>query len=226
MGKLFALALAPTLIGLIYIYIRDKYEKEPWRLLAAGVTCGALLTMPIITVSTWLAGFMPVTGQVGEAVFTAFAVSALAEEGLKLVVLYLLFWRSRDLNEPVDGIVYGVFIALGFAGVENVMYVFNPQLGGIETAIARALLSVPSHGFFGIAMGYYFALARFEPAKKRRHLAAAAFVPYFIHGIYNALLLSSHSYYLLIFVPFVVIFWRDGFIKIKKHLEISPFKTS
>jgi len=225
MERLFAIAIAPALIGFVYIYIRDKYEKEPWRLLAVGAAAGALLTMPIITASTWLMRFMPITGQIGEAIFTAFAVSSLVEEGLKFAALLLIFWRSNEFNEPVDGIVYGVFISLGFAGVENVLYVFNPQLGGLETAIARALLSVPSHGFFGIAMGYYFALAAFCPHKKHRYLAAAFIAPYLIHGVYNALLLSGHPYYLIIFVPFVIYFWRGGLVKIKKHLEASPFKN-
>lgn len=224
MGGLFALGLAPVLIGLVYIYIRDKYESEPWRLLVIGVLVGAGLTAPIIWASTWLMRFLPVVGQVGEAFFTAFAVSSLVEEGLKFAALVILVWRNPNLNEPMDGIVYGVFISLGFAGVENILYIFNPQLGGMETAIARALVSVPSHGFFGIAMGYYFALAKFEPRRRARHMAAAFVSPYIIHGVYNFLLLSGQAIFLIIFVPFIYIFWRKGLAQIRAHLEISPFK--
>ena len=248
MEILFALAIAPAIIGLAYIYIRDKYEKEPWRLLLAGCAAGALLTPLIIAISTWLMRFMPVVGRVGEAVFIAFAVSAFVEEGLKFAALCLLIWYNRNFNEPMDGIVYAVFISLGFAGVENVLYVFNPQLGGLDTAIARALLSVPSHGFFGVSMGYYFALAKFESAietpikhfqilgasiplfkrginKRHRYIGMAFIAPYLIHAIYNAMLLSGNWLILAGFVPFVVIFWRNGLMKIKKHLEMSPFRA-
>ena len=226
MAKLGALAIAPVLICLVYIYIRDKYEKEPWRLLAVGVFVGALFTFPIMQASGFMMRFMPVTGQLGEAFYTSFAVAALVEEGFKFAALFFLTWRNHNLNERMDGIVYAVFISLGFAGVENWLYVFSPHLGGLETALMRALISVPSHGFFGIIMGYHFALAKFEPQKKGRHLIAAFFAAWFAHGVYNAILLSGFAYYLVVFVPFLVVFWRNGLRKIKAHVAASPFKMS
>ena len=224
MGKLGVLAVAPVLIYLFYMYIRDKYEKEPWRLLIVGVVVGLVITFPIMQTQGFVVRFMPITGQLGEAVFTSFAVAALVEEGFKFAVLYFLVWHNKNLNEKIDGIVYAVFISLGFAGAENVLYVFNPQLGGLSTALMRAVISVPSHGFFGILMGYYFAIAKFEPHKKSQHLFMAFFAPWVAHGLYNTILLSGYTYYSLIFIPFLVILWRGGLKKIKMHLEASPFK--
>jgi len=225
MEKLGALAVAPVLICLVYMYIRDKYEKEPWRLLATGLAVGCIITFPIMQGQGFVARFMPLAiGQFGEAVFTSFAIAALVEEGFKFVVLYFLVWRSKELNERVDGIVYAVFISLGFAGVENVLYVFNPQLGGLSTALMRAVVSVPAHGLFGVIMGYHFAIARFEPQNKIRRMFLAFFAPWLAHGVYNTILLSGHAYYLVVFVPFLLMLWRDGFRKIKAHLEMSPFK--
>ena len=225
MEKLFAMATTPVLMGLVYIYIRDKYEKEPWRLLLIGAITGAFATFPIMHISAWLARFMPITGQLGEAFFTSFAVSALSEEGLKFAALSFLIWRDKNFNEPMDGIVYAVFISLGFACVENVMYVFSPTLGGFETAMVRGLVSVPGHGFFAVAMGYYFALAKFEPQKKGRHIICALLVPYVLHGVYNTILLSGLPYYLFIFVPFLAVLWYQGLVKIRRHLAVSPFKS-
>ena len=226
MAKLGVLAVAPVLICLVYMYIRDKYEKEPWRLLATGVAVGCIITFPIMQGQGFVARFMPITGQFGEAVFTSFAIAALVEEGFKFIVLFLLVWRSKELNERVDGIVYAVFISLGFAGVENVLYVFNPQLGGMSTALMRSVISVPAHGLFGIIMGYHFAIARFEPHKAGRRIFLAFFAPWAAHGIYNTILLSGHAYYLVAFVPFLLMLWRGGLKKIKMHLEMSPFKVS
>ena len=225
MEKLGALAVAPALICLVYMYIRDKYEKEPWRLLATGVAIGCIITFPVMQGQGFVARFMPIAiGQFGEAVFTSFAIAALVEEGFKFAVLYFLVWRSKELNERVDGIVYAVFISLGFAGVENVLYVFNPQLGGLSTALMRAVVSVPSHGLFGIIMGYHFAIARFEPQNKNLRIFLAFFAPWLAHGIYNTILLSGHTYYLVVFVPFLLMLWHGGLKKIKIHLEASPFK--
>jgi len=223
---LFGLAVAPALICGVYMYIRDKYEHEPLRLLFAGLLAGALITFPIMRTSGFIAGFTPVLGQMGEAVFTSFAVAGFTEEAFKFAALYFLIWRNRNLNEPVDGIVYAVFISLGFAMVENVLYVFHPQMGGFETAFMRALVSVPSHGFFGVIMGYFFALAKFEPERRTRHMIMAFLAPWIVHGIYNSLLLSGQAWLMVAFVPFLVVFWLDGLRKIKRHLSASPFKNN
>ena len=221
---LFALALAPAFICLFYIYIRDKYEKEPLRLLIIGVATGAVITFPIIRASGFMSAFMPVTGQMGEAVFTSFAVAGLVEEGFKFLLLFFLIWHNRNLNEKMDGIVYAVFISLGFAGAENVLYVLHPVMGGMGTAFMRAVVSVPAHGFFGIIMGYYFALAKFEPQHRKKYIFYAFLAPFITHGIYNTMLLSGRPLLLLAFVPFVVALWANGLNKIKKHLAASPFK--
>jgi len=225
LGPLGAMAVAPTLICLVYMYIRDKYEREPWRMLATGIVVGTIITFPIMQGQGFVARFMPLAiGQFGEAVFTSFAIAGFVEEAFKFIALYLLVWRSRELNEPVDGIVYAVFISLGFAGVENVLYVFNPQLGGWSTALMRAVVSVPAHGLFGIIMGYHFAIARFEPHSKNLRIFMAFFAAWVAHGVYNTILLSGYSFYLVVFVPFLLMLWHGGLKKIRMHLEASPFK--
>lgn len=224
---LIALALAPALICLIYIFIRDKYEKEPIRLLIIGVLAGALITLPIIRTSGFIVVLMPITlSQFGEAVFTSFAVAGFTEEGFKFAVLFFLIWHNRNLNEKMDGIVYAVFISLGFAAVENFLYVLHPQMGGMQTALSRALVSVPSHGFFGVLMGYYFAMAKFEPQARTKYIILAFVVPWAVHGAYNTLLLSGNTWLMVVFVPFVAIMWWNGLQKIKKHLNASPFKKN
>ncbi|MCL2752656.1 MAG: PrsW family glutamic-type intramembrane protease [Defluviitaleaceae bacterium] len=209
----------------MYIFIRDKYEKEPIRLLVVGVLVGALITFPIIRTSGFVAAFMPVTlSQIGEAVFTSFAIAGFVEEGFKFAALYFLIWHNRNLNEKMDGIVYAVFISLGFAAVENFLYVLHPQMGGLQTALSRAVISVPSHGFFGVLMGYYFSMAKFEPQSRKKYILLALIVPWAVHGAYNSLLLVNMPLAFIAFVPFVAIMWLNGLKKIKKHLAASPFK--
>jgi len=224
LATLIGLGLAPVIICLFYIFVRDKYEKEPWSLLVVGLLAGLLIAVPVMRTAGFVVGFMPPMGQFGEAVFLSFAVAGLVEEGFKFAALYFLIWQNRNMNEKMDGIVYAVFISLGFAGVENLLYVLHPSMGGMGTALGRALISVPAHALFGVLMGYYFAMAKFEPAARKEYIAYAFIVPVLVHGIYNTLLLSGNVLLLLAFAPFIVVLWINGLNKIKAHLEASPFK--
>jgi len=225
MNQYVPLAIAPVLVCAFYVYIRDKYEKEPHRLLVLGLLFGAVITAPIVELEALVASRMPALGTRGEAAYVSFCVASLVEEGMKLLVLALLMWRERHFNEPFDGIVYAVFISLGFAGVENVLYVVNPALGGLQTAVSRAVYSVPAHGFFGVAMGYYLALARFEPLARGKHLRRAFTVPFLLHGVFDFILLAELPYFMFLFAPFVILLWRGGFRRMKRHLAVSPFRA-
>ncbi len=225
--KLFSLALAPTLIILFYIFIRDKYEREPIQLLFTGVLYGALITVPISNTEHFVTRFIPQhSGLVMEAFYLSFFVASLVEEAYKYIILFFLVWRNRNFNERFDGIVYSVFISLGFAGIENILYVFNPALGGTTTAIARAIFSVPGHALFGVAMGYYFALAKFEKEHSAKLIVYAFWVPFLLHGVYDFILMAKKQYLMALFLPFVVYLWTTGLRKIKRHIESSPFKTA
>ena len=153
-----------------------------------------------------------------EALYTSFIVASGTEELFKFIILYFLVWKNKNFNEPFDGIVYAVFISLGFAGIENVLYIFNPYLGGYQTAIARAIFSVPGHGLFGVSMGYYYAIAKFN-----KTTLVTAFSALFIHGIYDFILISNISF-LMILCSFCSIFVDTRYEKSKEHIQQSPFK--
>ncbi len=223
--ELFSVALAPTLICAFYVFIRDKYEREPFQLLLTGLVFGALIIAPIVQTENFVTLFMPMGGQMTEAFYISFFVAGLVEEFFKYIVLFFLIWRNNNFNERFDGIVYSVFISLGFAGVENFLYVYNPTFGGMETGLLRGIFSVPGHALFGVAMGYYFALAKFEPHKRVRLTLLAFIVPWLLHGIYDFILLSEMHFMMIAFVLFVAYLWVDGFQKMKRHLLNSPFKT-
>lgn len=224
MNPLIQLAVAPVLICLCYIYFRDKYEKEPYRLLITGVLYGALMTFPIVKCENLLALYTPTGGVVAEALFSAFVVAAFVEESFKFVILYFLVYRNKNFNERFDGIVYAVFISLGFAGYENIMYVLHPELGGLATAVSRAFVSVPAHGFFGVTMGYYFSLGKFLPESRSNDLLKAFVYPFLLHGFYDFFLLAQLKFMLVFFVVLFIIMWVSGFRKMQIHLEHSPFR--
>jgi len=221
---LLALAVAPVAVCVFYFYIRDKYEKEPIRLLAVGLILGLMITFPIIQAENFMLRFTPNAGVAAERFYTSFMVAALVEEAFKFVVLFFLIWRNRNFNERFDGIVYAVFISLGFAGLENVLYVFNPDMGGVETAVARAVFSVPGHALFGVAMGFYFALARFAESRRPWYFAMAFALPWTLHGLYDYILMSDMPYMMIVFVLYVAYLWANGLRQMRLHVAASPFK--
>lgn len=217
-------ALAPAMICAIYLYIRDQYEKEPIRLLCIGLLFGAYSTSVILALGGLAEKYILIDWKKWDSFYTAFVTSSGIEESVKYLFLYFLVWKNKNFNERFDGIVYAVFVSLGFAGVENIIYVFNPVLGGLQTALSRAFVSVPGHALFGTAMGYYFALAKFESHHKKRHLIQAFVLPWILHGIYNFIVLMDSFWFFLLFFPFLAYLWYSGFKKMKIHIETSPFK--
>jgi RsiW-degrading membrane proteinase PrsW (M82 family) len=214
-------SLAPVIIILLYIYLRDKYDREPLWLLARLVIAGALIVIPIALVERFLVDWMPPLGRVGGAVYHAFIVAGITEEGFKFLVLYLIAWNNPRFNEKFDGIVYAVFVSLGFAAVENIMYVVQ---SGYQTALVRSLTAVPAHALFGVAMGYYLGIARMYEELRSTYLSRAILVPVLLHGIYDFILMVEIGWLLMLFVPYVVYLYAAGMRKIRILSDTSIFK--
>ena len=214
-------SLAPVFIILFYIYFRDKYDKEPLGLLLKALLLGIVVVIPVIFVERLLMNMMPQSNKVAAAFYHAFIVAGSTEELFKFLALYLLVWKSPSFNEKFDGIVYAVFVSLGFAGVENVLYVMD---GGMQTALTRALTAVPAHAIFGITMGYYLGIARMYKELKGPYLARALLVPILLHGIYDFILMVEVGWLLLLFIPYVIILYIMGMKKMKEHSDTSIFK--
>lgn len=222
MSGLLILALAPVFIIAFYVYFRDKYEKEPWPNLLLALLVGVLVAFPVIyaeqfmsLIGWWASGII-------EAAWHSFMVASLCEEGFKMLAVYFLIWKSKEFNETFDGIIYGCFISLGFAGIENVLYVLE---NGYTTGLARAITAVPAHAFFGISMGYFIGLARFYPKRQKKFVAYAFLIPFFMHGFYDFILLSRINILLLIFVPFMIYMWISGFKRMKELNNASYFRN-
>lgn len=202
-------AIAPSLALLYYIYLRDKYEREPRQLLFKAFGLGSLMVIPIIFVELKLDLFDLETDSLLKAGYTAFIVAGLVEEGFKFLIFWLFLWKNRNFNERYDGIVYSVFISLGFATTENIGYV--ALNGGLHTAIIRSLTAVPAHALFGMVMGYYFGMAKFDEENAgKRYLAYALFIPIALHGVYDFIVFSQSKAMLLIFIPYMLYLWRRG----------------
>lgn len=219
--NLIVLASAPIIIILVYIYIRDKYEHEPIALLIKTLLAGALTVIPVLLVNSWLENFKGNFNGYTEVGYTAFVLAGFVEEFFKFLALFLLIWNHKEFDEKFDGIVYGVFISLGFAWVENIMYVLSY---GHTVGYMRAITAVPAHAIFGITMGYFFSLAKFLPKDRMIYFSKALIYPVILHGIYDFILMSKQNILLVVFIPFVFYMWKAGFKKMKMLSDNSRFK--
>ena len=196
-------AVAPVFIIIIYIYLKDKYEKEPKHLMFYTFLLGAIVSVIITTVLYLIFDFflpLPDDFSVQQQFIKAFIVVALTEEFSKYVIVRYYAQPKNSFNEPFDGIVYAVMVSLGFAFTENIMYVFQ---GGFEVALLRAFTAVPAHATFGILMGYYMGKAKFNGKRIADNLIGL-FLAILFHGAYDFFL----------FIEFVPGIWIGAFVSL------------
>ena len=147
---------------------------------------------------------------------------ALAEEAAKFMVLLVLVFPRRFFNEPMDGIVYAVLIAMGFATLENIVYA---DRFGLPTVLVRALTAVPAHLAFAIVQGYFAGLAKFDPKNRDRLLAKGLGLSVLLHGTHDLLILQGWSKWLVAlgtFALYLNLFFLSKLVR--EHQEGSPFR--
>ena len=222
---LLALALAPALTIIIYIYVKDKYEKEPLKLLLTSFILGGSASV-IFTLfaSVILSIVFPMTDSLSviQQFIKAFIVVALAEEFSKYFIVRYYAQTNKEFNEPFDGIVYAVMVSMGFAALENVLYVFQY---GFANGVVRAFTAVPAHATFGILMGYFMGKAKFSNNRVKYNLLGLLVATIF-HGAYDFFLFIN-------FIPGTIIGAIVSLIvgivlskkAIVRHQQNSRFKT-
>ena len=189
-------ALAPVAVLLFYIFRKDKVQPEPtkWLLKAFGFGVLSVFFLFVFSVPATLLLGMEIDAStytsVSKAFADAFALAAIPEELSKFIMLWLLLRKNPHFDEKFDGIVYAVCIGMGFAGIENVMYL----AGGIEDGswigigISRALFSIPGHFFFAVLMGYYYSLYHFGIDRSPKAKAMILVAPILAHGLFDGIL--------------------------------------
>jgi RsiW-degrading membrane proteinase PrsW (M82 family) len=160
---------------------------------------GILLCIPAFIINTALGTFFSNVGFDGTLLPTLLSAAPI-EEILKFIVLYYLVYKMKDFNEPIDGIVYGVTVSLGFATLENIYYVYvlsdYYNVSSQSLAILRSFSTIPAHGIFGATMGYFF--MKYSFIKKQDNLTLCIIVPILLHASYNFFVSTNFLIALLI----------------------------
>lgn len=222
--------MAPAATIGLYVYFSDKHEKEPLSLYVAAYFAGVISTLPagyfnfygeqLVNTLFKLVEFGSIEIFIEKAIF-AFLIVGAGEELFKFLALRIGSFPRKSFNEPYDGIVYGAAVALGFASLENLFYVFE---GGLETAIARMFTAVPMHACAGIIMGYYVGKAKFTK-KRFQNLAKGWLFAALLHGLYDYFLFINELPILAVgAVISLLVSIRLARNAMRIHQEMSPFK--
>jgi RsiW-degrading membrane proteinase PrsW (M82 family) len=193
MLSLLALSLAPGIAIIFYIYSKDKYDREPFEQLFISFLLGVVCTVPASVIQRALQPELDLffsSFSIPYYIIWAYLLVGFSEEGCKFMVLRLYSYRQRAFNEPFDGIVYSVMVSMGFACLENVMYVFEH---GFTTGILRMFLSVPAHASFGVLMGYQTGMAKFDPKNTTWRLWKGLLIAVFFHGTFDFFLFLQNN---------------------------------
>lgn len=215
-----ALAILPGAVLLVMVYRLDKIEKEPLPLLIKLFIFGILSIIPSVIcelIGENILGAMFSSPSVISSIVENFLVIALAEEGFKYIFTMLGSWKSKEFNYRFDAIVYAICVSMGFAIVENIMYVAQY---GLATAIMRAVMSIPGHCIFALFMGYYMGIAKMQEKmgnpKKGKSLFLAILVPVLLHGAYDFLASSGSGFTTILFFVFIIGIEINAIIQIRK----------
>lgn len=221
-------ALAPVAVLIYYIYRRDKYQKEPVKELLKAFGLGIMSVFASLIISTPL-GSMGLYGNepstLWGALSTSFFGAAVPEEIAKFLMFWLMVRKNRFFDERMDGIVYASVVSLGFAAVENIMYLVSNYESWLAVGISRALFSVPAHFFFGVLMGYYYSLYRFCPSESKAYGWLILGAPIIAHGLFDTVLFSVNvlpSLSLILMVLFLILcnnLRKRASRSIAEHLE-------
>ena len=221
--------ILPAILLVAYICWKDRKHPEPvwWIIYATLMGCCSVV---LSALPAGLMHMLPVWNLIPEgstlhAWATAFLLAAVPEELAKWWFLTRLAKSNPYFDERMDSIVYAVCIGMGFAGLENVAYLFDAAEEWLQVAAARSLLSVPGHFAFAVLMGYYYGKVHFARSKwkKLRLGPMVLLAPIVAHGIYDGLLMMNHDLPAVIaaaisitFIVFLVRLHRYSRVRIKR----------
>ncbi len=207
---LIAAAIIPAVILMVHVYRSDHLEKESGNLLWTLVKAGVFSTLVAIffeRIFSALLGSLFSPESTIYRILLYFGVVAISEEGAKYYQLKKNTWNREEFNCLYDGVIYAVFVSMGFALWENISYVLHY---GLSVALIRAVTSIPGHACFGVFMGVFYTAAklyssaeRFEESK--RYQIAALVVPMLLHGAYDYIATLYSDSFNYLFIAFVAV---------------------
>ena len=221
------ISIVPIILIGYWFYNKDTI-KEPKKLLnklfISGIISGIIVTVvsiiglilfPYLTDISHISNFFIL-------LFYSYIFIALIEESSKLLMIYKVSYHSQEFDQAYDIVLYSVFVGIGFAFFENIIYLLGTP--SIQTAIMRSITAVPAHTCFQIMMGYFLYLSKFK--EKRENMMLALIIPILLHGTYDLLIFTGNILLVIIDIILLINLIIYSSIKVKKLIEIDKDNIS
>lgn len=219
-------ALLPVLLFLIWIYKKDKYNKEPIKDLVKFYIIGVMISFVAIVIERKLVDFNVFEG-IYSQLYLSFLVAGTTEEFLKAIVLTIVLFKDNKFNEKIDGIIYSVVLSLGFASIENIIYLFYETENLIyQVGILRSVIAIPGHIMFGIMMGYYISKAKFSDTKSEKinNIFKAIIIPIILHAIFDFILMIGERWSIILFIVYIGLLYFNSLKKLDEYTDIARIR--
>ncbi|KDR95574.1 Membrane proteinase PrsW, cleaves anti-sigma factor RsiW, M82 family [Peptoclostridium litorale DSM 5388] len=224
--SIWTLAVTPGIILAVIIYLVDRYDREPLPLLFKIFALGAFSVFPVIVVENILLSLNIFSGALS-GLYVSFIVAGFTEEYFKRLVVLRWAFNDTHFNEKLDGIVFSVFSALGFATIENISYVVF-RYSNVYVGLLRGILSVPAHMLFAITMGYYLSLVKYCKScgyeDKENYFKKSLYVPMVLHGTFNFILMLGFERYLVVFLVYIGYLWTVNIKRLREYARESRIR--
>lgn len=223
-GILIAAAVIPAIFLMVKVYRSDKLERESpymiWTLIKAGIFSSLLALLEERILSAILGVVVPYESPLYNIILY-FGIVAFAEESSKYILMKRQTWSSWEFNCQYDGVVYAVFVSLGFALWENISYV---MMYGLGTAVVRAVTAIPGHACFGVFMGIFYGIAkkldyRGGTTASGQMRILAIVIPALLHGAYDYIATMTPEQGNGCFIAFVAAMFILSYILVNKSAK-------
>ena len=230
------LGIAPALFWLWYFYRKDKLEPEPKNLIIRAFLLGMLAVIPAAALELAINAFLPFldTTDIFPLAIGMFLVVGPVEEIAKFLTVRTTIYRHPEFDEVMDGVVYAASTALGFAALENVVYIVTEFReeglgGGLRIAAVRAILSTPAHVAFSATWGYYLGLYKLGYSKNVTTVWKGIIYASLMHGAWNFIIFYGSTLGYIYLIPFsimIFLIFRSLSRRVKAAQDASPYKES
>lgn len=236
LGVLTLLSVVPALLLAGYIWYGDPTLRQSVRSLVGTFVLGVLFAGFAAIVNTLFGPVFDLVPVVGLALYF-FVVVGPVEETVKWLAVRLYAYRLDEFRAVIDGAIYGAVAGLGFATIENLIYITRVYLQVIEVGMnvlpstigiagVRALAG-PGHVIYSAFAGYYLGLAKYNPGHRGPIVVKGLLVAALVHGAYNTLvsyLPAVIPFDLLVFVGFIVVY--DGVLLFVLFRKLSRYRSA
>ncbi len=220
---LLLIAILPVYLIGLYVYKKDN-DKESKKLLVKLFLLGVVSCIPAVILELVIGSFFGLEEDMDAFKLFAYVLVSIAfvEELCKWFFVYKAAYNHKEFDHIYDAVVYSVFVALGFALFENILYIFQ---SGIGTAFLRAVSAVPGHACFAIVMGNYLGIAKMNyfsnnTALEKRNLRLSIIAPSVLHGLYDYCLFSGNILFLIVFLIILIGIYIYGVKTVKKISKV------